>query len=96
MFKHINNVNLMNYGLYLQSTSINSDSVNTTLTFELSIPSGAMNLEDTESNIDRFFLDLKMLNELRGSQTTAVRNHYEELLTLLALSKSPELGKKDK
>ena len=96
MFKHINNVDLMNYGMYYQSTAIESDSINTTLKFELSIPSGAMNLDETENNIDRFFLDLKMLNSLRGNSSASVQKAYEELLTLLALTNVSMDTQKDK
>jgi len=96
MFKHMHDIDLMNYGMYYQATAIESDTINTTLKFELSIPSGAINTNETERNIDRFFLDLKMLNNLRGNNSASVQKAYEELLTLLALTNVAMTTEKDK
>jgi len=94
MIKYMNDIDLSNYGLYLESTSIKADAINATVSMELTIPSGVLNSSDTVENLERFYLDLKMMNALKGNFTPAVQTHYEELLILLALSN--DTAKKDK
>lgn len=87
-------VNLSNYGMYLNHTSIKIEPTMATINLELSLSTTSLDSTDASENLDRFFLDLKLLNTLRGSTSPAVQKHYEELLILLALSGADT--KKDK
>lgn len=88
MFKYLEDVDLSNYGMFLNKTCMKIEPGLSTIDLEFTLPSLNNDLEESAKNVDRFFLDLRLLNTIRGSTSTAVKKHYEELLTLLALSKT--------
>lgn len=58
----------------------------TTIDLSFTLPSVNEGLEASAKNLDEFFLDLQLLNKIRGSTSTAIQKQYQELLILLALS----------
>lgn len=94
MFKYLQNVDLSSYGMYLNKASIKMESSITTIELEFNLPSASLDIDSSAKDLDRFFLDLQLLNTLHGSTSTTVQKHYEELLMLLALSKPNKLEDK--
>jgi hypothetical protein len=86
MIKHIKELDLSGYGFYLNKVHIDVDTAsNTNINLDFTMP--FMNSEEnTLENLERFLLDLKMLNRVKNNTSPAVQKHYEELLILLALS----------
>ena len=74
-------LNADNYGLYL-----------VTYNFQYAAdpaPIGKLTLEFScpgESNIEQFVEDINIMNKIRGSYDPTVKDQFEKLLTVLALS----------
>jgi hypothetical protein len=67
------------YDLYLTNMSLTMTPYDGTLHIDFTV-------RDTQQ-VEKFFKDLNTMNKIKGSQSEAVINHYEELMTLLALTK---------
>ena len=90
MFKNMQDIDLSAYGMYMEKTAVRSDPSGVKIELEISLPMASKGLDSTDAfkDLERFFLDLKLLNSMRNNVSSAVQNHYEELLVLLALSNS--------
>ena len=90
MFKYLENIELENYGLYVKNVGMRVESQlsmnELTIEMEFTMPS-YLSGDDSEERLDKFFLDLKMINALQNNCNPAVKKQYEELLVLLALTK---------
>ena len=96
LFKSPSDINLSNYGLYLNSLNIKVDNMSTDVTMEFSVPNTGLEGSDTQAQLEKFFTDLKVINSVRNNPIPAVRDQWEALLILLALAKSETETKKDK
>ena len=87
MLDNFQDINLQAYGLYLNKVSIEMDTAsNTNFDLQFTMPFMGTNQENLE-NMEKFLLDLKVLNAIRNNSTPSVQKQYEELLITLALTK---------
>lgn len=92
MFKHLQDVNLQGYGLSLTNFGVQVDIAgNTEIQLNFTAPFMESD-EDKQANIERFLLDVRMINGLRTNCNPAVQKHYEELLILMSLTTGDENG----
>jgi hypothetical protein len=67
------------YDLYLTNMSLTMTPYDGTLHVDFTV-------RDTQK-VEKFFKDINILNKIKKSKSKAVQKHYEELMTLLALTK---------
>lgn len=84
MITSLQDVDLTSYSMILNNMSIGQNISQTTISLEFTLPQ--YDSEGMERNIQNFFTDLRIMNLLRNHPSAGVRNHYEQLLALLALT----------
>jgi hypothetical protein len=84
MITNVPDVDLGSYAMSLGNLSISQDMVGSqTINMSFSLPYAN---KDNDTKLDQFFTDLRIMNTLRSNPTAVVRDHYEQLLSLLALT----------
>ena len=90
MFKHLQDVDLQGYGLSLTNFGVKVDMAGNT-EVDLNFTAPFMDTDEAkQENIERFLLDLRLINRLRTNCNPAVQQHYEELLILMSLTNREE------
>jgi len=88
MLENLQNIDLQAYGLYLNKVIVEmNNAANTSFNLEFTMPFMGTQ-EDNVENMDKFLLDLQLINAIRNNSTPSVQKQYQDLLLTLALTKS--------